>query len=57
MAEGDLCEGDLLSAVLIRSPAAWTESSGLDRELRAIVSQVTDLPPDLQQKVESFLAP
>lgn len=57
MAEGDMYEGDLLSAVLTRSPTVWAESSGLGRELRVIVSQLTDLPPDLQQKVEAFLAP
>lgn len=57
MAEGVMYEGDLLSAVLTRNPAVWTESSGLGRELRAIVSELTDLPPDLQQKVERFLTP
>ncbi|MCX5191147.1 contact-dependent growth inhibition system immunity protein [Streptomyces sp. NBC_00268] len=55
MAEGDMYEGDLLSAVLTRNPAVWTESSGLGRELRVIVEELTDLPPDLQQKVERFM--
>ncbi|MFE0452436.1 contact-dependent growth inhibition system immunity protein [Streptomyces sp. NPDC058914] len=57
MAEGDMYEGDLLSAVLTRNPAVWTESPELGRELRAIVSALTDPPPDLQQKVERFLTP
>ncbi|MEV0304291.1 contact-dependent growth inhibition system immunity protein [Streptomyces prasinus] len=57
MAEGDMYEGDLLSAVLTRNPAVWTESFELGRELRVIISKLTDLPPDLQQKVERFLAP
>lgn len=57
MAEGDMYEGDLLSAVLTRNPAVWAKSSGLGPELRAIVSELTDLPPDLQQKVERFLTP
>lgn len=57
MAEGDMYEGDLLSAVLTRNPAVWTESPELGRELRAIVSELTDPPPDLQQKVERFLTP
>ena len=57
MAEGEMYGGDLLSAVLTRNPAVWTDSSGLGRELRAIVSELTDLPPDLQQKVERFLRP
>ncbi|MGW8877668.1 contact-dependent growth inhibition system immunity protein [Streptomyces mirabilis] len=55
MAEGDMYEGDLLSAVLTRNPAVWTESSVLGRELRVIVAELTDLPPDLQQKVERFM--
>ncbi|MFJ2263138.1 contact-dependent growth inhibition system immunity protein [Streptomyces sp. NPDC087844] len=55
MAEGDMYEGDLLSAVLTRNLAVWTESPELGRELRAIVSELTDLPPDLQQKIERFL--
>ncbi|MEE1739461.1 contact-dependent growth inhibition system immunity protein [Streptomyces sp. BE147] len=57
MAEGDMYEGDLLSAVLTRSPSVWSESPGPGRELRTIVSKLTGLPPDLQQKVERFLAP
>jgi hypothetical protein len=56
MAEGHMYEGDLLAAVLTRNPAVWTESSELGRELRVIISNLTDLPPDLQQKVERFLA-
>lgn len=57
MAEGHMYEGDLLSAVLTRNTAVWTESSELGRELRVIVSRLAGLPPDLQQKVERFLAP
>ncbi|MFE1801503.1 contact-dependent growth inhibition system immunity protein [Streptomyces sp. NPDC059517] len=57
MAEGDMYEGDLLSAVLTRSPAIWAEFPELGRELRAIVSALTDPPPDLQRKVERFLTP
>ncbi|WP_234380577.1 contact-dependent growth inhibition system immunity protein [Streptomyces sp. NRRL F-5122] len=55
MAEGDMYEGDLLSAVLTRNPVVWAESSGLGRELRVIVSELIDLPLDLQQRVERFL--
>jgi hypothetical protein len=50
-------EGDLLSAVLTRNPSVWAEFPGLGRELRVIVSTLTGFPPDLQQKVERFLAP
>lgn len=57
MAEGDMYEGDLLSAVLTRNPSVWAELSELGRELRVIVSKLTGLPPDLQQKAERFLAP
>lgn len=55
LAEGDMYEGDLLSAVLTRNPVVWTEFPGIGRELRAIVSELIDLPADLQQKVERFL--
>ncbi|MET9896574.1 contact-dependent growth inhibition system immunity protein [Streptomyces sp. NPDC006465] len=57
MAEGDMYEGDLLSAVLTRNPSVWAEFPELGPELRVIVSKSTDLPPDLQQRVERFLAP
>jgi hypothetical protein len=56
MAEGDMYEGDLLSAVLSRNPSAWDELPALGRELRAIVSKLTGLPPVLRQGVERFLA-
>ncbi|NEA66455.1 contact-dependent growth inhibition system immunity protein [Streptomyces sp. SID12488] len=55
MAEGDMYAGDLLSAVITRSPAAWAGSAELRRELRVIVSGlVEDLPASLQQDVERF---
>lgn len=57
MAEGHMYEGDLLSAVLTRNPAVWAGFPELGRELRAIVSGLTGLPPDLQQKADRFLAP
>ena len=57
MAEGHMYEGDLLSAVLTRNPSVWAEFSELGRELRVIVSKLAGLSPDLQQKVERFLAP
>ncbi|MGW1271475.1 contact-dependent growth inhibition system immunity protein [Streptomyces sp. NPDC002491] len=56
MAEGHMYEGDLLSAVLTRDPAVWTEHSELGREFRMIISKSNNLPPDLQQKIERFLA-
>ncbi|MFJ7416226.1 contact-dependent growth inhibition system immunity protein [Streptomyces sp. NPDC098077] len=55
MAEGDMYEGDLLSAVLTRNPSVWAELSELGRELRVIVSKLSGLPSDLQQKAERFL--
>ncbi|WP_326794010.1 contact-dependent growth inhibition system immunity protein (plasmid) [Streptomyces sp. NBC_00841] len=57
MAEGDMYEGDLLSAVLTRNPSVLAKFPELGRELRVIVSKLTGLSPDLQQKVEHFLAP
>ncbi|MEV5205427.1 contact-dependent growth inhibition system immunity protein [Streptomyces sp. NPDC053720] len=57
MAEGHMYEGDLLSAVLTRNPSVWAEFPELSRELSEIVSKLAGLPPDLQQKIEHFLAP
>ncbi|WP_328498887.1 contact-dependent growth inhibition system immunity protein [Streptomyces sp. NBC_00414] len=56
MAEGDMYEGDLLSAVLTRSPAVWKEWPELGRDLVVIVSELTDLPPPLMQEAARFLA-
>ncbi len=56
MAEGDMYEGDLLAAVLTRSPEVWSGSPELGRELRMIVSELSDLTPFLKQDVERFLA-
>ncbi|MER5753740.1 contact-dependent growth inhibition system immunity protein [Streptomyces sp. NPDC002088] len=55
MAEGDMYEGDLLSAVLTRSPAVWKERPELGRELGVVVSELTDLPPSLMQETARFL--
>ncbi|MGW4991736.1 contact-dependent growth inhibition system immunity protein [Streptomyces mirabilis] len=57
MAEGHMYAGDLLSVVLTRNPSLWAEFPELGRELRVIVSKLTGLPPDLQQRIERFLAP
>ncbi|MGX1542585.1 contact-dependent growth inhibition system immunity protein [Streptomyces adustus] len=41
MAEEHMYAGDLLSAVLTRSPSLWAEFPELGRELRVIVSKLT----------------
>ncbi|MFK0114251.1 contact-dependent growth inhibition system immunity protein, partial [Streptomyces sp. NPDC091217] len=56
MAEGDMYEGDLLSAVVTRSPAVWNEWPELGRELGVILSELTDLSPSLTRETASFLA-
>ncbi|WP_405985534.1 contact-dependent growth inhibition system immunity protein [Streptomyces sp. NBC_00872] len=56
MTEGDMYEGDLLSAVLTRSPAVWKERPELGQKLGVIVSELSDLPPSLNQEVARFLA-
>ncbi|MGY4905332.1 contact-dependent growth inhibition system immunity protein [Streptomyces sp. 900116325] len=56
MAEGHMYESDLLAAVLTRSPETWSKSPGLGRELRLVVSDLSDLTPDLKREVERFLA-
>ncbi|MFD6286752.1 contact-dependent growth inhibition system immunity protein [Streptomyces sp. NPDC060205] len=56
MAEGDMYEGDLLSAVVTRSPAVWKDWPELGRELVVIVSGLTDPPPLLMQGIARFLS-
>ncbi|MEU0602492.1 contact-dependent growth inhibition system immunity protein [Streptomyces sp. NPDC006393] len=56
MAEGDMYEGDLLVAVLTRTSEVWGKHPERERDLRLIVSELADLPPDLKRKVEEFLA-
>ncbi|MGW7264466.1 contact-dependent growth inhibition system immunity protein [Streptomyces sp. NPDC054842] len=56
LAEGHMYEGDLLSAVLTRSPEVWSRSPELGSELRRIVSGLSDPAPKLKREVERFLA-
>ncbi|MFJ2868872.1 contact-dependent growth inhibition system immunity protein [Kitasatospora sp. NPDC087314] len=56
MAEGDMYEGDLLSAVLTGSPAVWSQRPELARKLGVVVSGLADLPPSLIQEAARFLA-
>ncbi|MFI2430148.1 contact-dependent growth inhibition system immunity protein [Streptomyces sp. NPDC018955] len=56
LAEGDMYEGDLLAAVLTRSAVVWSEFPELGREVRLIVSELTDVPPALKREVKGFLA-
>ncbi|MEU5183268.1 contact-dependent growth inhibition system immunity protein [Streptomyces longwoodensis] len=56
LAEGDMYEGDLLAAVLTRSPAAWCDFPELRRELREMVSKPAPMSPALKREVEAFLA-
>lgn len=56
-AEGDMYEGDLLAAVLTaRDAEVWSESPELMREVRSIVSELTDVPPALKREVKEFIA-
>lgn len=54
LAEGDMYEGDLLSAVLTRSPTVWGAHPELANQLNVIVGGLTDLSPDLRSMVEEF---
>ncbi|MFC7842663.1 contact-dependent growth inhibition system immunity protein [Streptomyces sp. NPDC057382] len=56
MAEGDLYEGDLLSAVLTRDQVVWTDFPDLGDDLRVLVGALTALPPDLRKQAEMFLS-
>lgn len=55
MAEGDLYEGDLLSAVLTRRPEIWKASPELARDLLLIVSELAE-PSPVRQEASEFLA-
>ncbi|MEU4507044.1 contact-dependent growth inhibition system immunity protein [Streptomyces sp. NPDC024089] len=55
LAEGDMYEGDLLRAVLTRTPAVWSAYPELARQLTFIVGGLSDLSPDLRSKVERFV--
>ncbi|MFJ8434972.1 contact-dependent growth inhibition system immunity protein [Kitasatospora sp. NPDC094019] len=56
MAEGDMYEGDLLRAVVTRSPATWDEWPELGRELGAIVAEPADSAPFLVLETGGFPA-
>ncbi|MFG2971192.1 contact-dependent growth inhibition system immunity protein [Streptomyces sp. NPDC048288] len=56
MAQGDLYEGDLLSAVPTRKPAARNELPRARREPGTAVSGPTGLPPGLAQQAGRFPA-
>lgn len=48
-------EGDLLRAVLTRSPAVWNAYLDLARRLTLIVGGLSGLSPDLLSTVERFV--
>jgi CDI immunity proteins len=52
LAEADMCEGDLLAAVLTRSAEVWSEFPELERDVRLIVPELADVPPVLKREVE-----
>ncbi|MEV6195685.1 contact-dependent growth inhibition system immunity protein [Streptomyces sp. NPDC051920] len=55
LAEGHMYEGDLLCAVLTRTPAVWSVYPDLARQLTFIVSGLSDLSPELRTEVERFV--
>ncbi|MER6400865.1 contact-dependent growth inhibition system immunity protein [Kitasatospora sp. NPDC001603] len=56
MVAGDLYEGDLLHAVLTRSPDVWSRQPALGHRLRQILAESVGLPPPLRREAERFLA-
>ncbi|MFD7985499.1 contact-dependent growth inhibition system immunity protein [Kitasatospora indigofera] len=54
LAEGDLYQGDLLSAALSRDPAVWNKSPELRQVLCVIVSELVVVPPTLQEVIKQF---
>ncbi|MFI5634816.1 contact-dependent growth inhibition system immunity protein [Streptomyces sp. NPDC051664] len=55
LAEGDICEGDLLCAVLTRNSAVWSAHPELARQLTFIVGGSSHLSPDLRSEVEGLV--
>ncbi|MGW6209827.1 contact-dependent growth inhibition system immunity protein [Streptomyces sp. NPDC055089] len=55
LAEGDMYEGDLLRAVLTRSPAVWNAYPDLARRLALTVGGLSGLSPDLLSTVGRFV--
>ncbi len=55
-AEGDMYEGDLLAGVLARHEEVWAAFPELRLELRAVVSDMADVPTPIKHDVEGFLA-
>ncbi|WP_230396229.1 contact-dependent growth inhibition system immunity protein [Streptomyces blattellae] len=55
-AAGGFLDGDLLYAVVTRSPDVWTADPELGRQLKTTVSMLTELSRYLKQEVETFLA-
>lgn len=53
---GGFLDGDLLYALVTRSPEAWTENPELALELRTAVSMLPELSRYVKQEVEVFLA-
>ena len=54
MAEGDLYEGDLLSAVVTRDRSVWDGAPSLAAELVEMVAGLSDLEPELRTEVNRF---
>ncbi|MFF1796128.1 contact-dependent growth inhibition system immunity protein, partial [Kitasatospora sp. NPDC058263] len=56
MVAGDFYEGDLLHAVLTRSPGVWSRQPALGHRLRRILAESVGLPPPLRREAERFPA-
>ncbi|WP_442805587.1 contact-dependent growth inhibition system immunity protein [Streptomyces sp. NBC_00385] len=56
LAAGDMYEGDLLRAVLARSPAVWSAYPDLPEQLTLAVGGLSDISPDRLSTVERFLS-
>ncbi|MEV7324291.1 contact-dependent growth inhibition system immunity protein [Streptomyces sp. NPDC093970] len=55
-AAGGFIDGDLLYAVVTRSPAVWADRPELARELKTAVGMMTELSSYVKPDVDSFLA-
>lgn len=56
LAEGGFYDDDLLSAVVRRDPATWSDFPGIARQVEELLPELTGLSPDLQRAAERFLS-
>jgi hypothetical protein len=54
LAEGGFYDDDLLSAVIRRSPANWSDFPEIAQRVAKLLPRLTDLSPDLRRAAQRF---